>query len=179
MEYLKLIYLALPCFVANMLPVFFDRLKLLPNFKKPLDNGLKIFNKRLLGDNKTVRGLIAGVVGALIVSLIQYWFWRWNFVELNMLSGLNQFLLYGLLAGFGAIAGDAVESIIKRQLNIKSGDPLIVFDQIDYIVGFLFLTSFVIPWNMNQVIFLLLFSLIAHPISNIIAYILKIKKTYW
>ncbi|MFH1412727.1 MAG: CDP-archaeol synthase [bacterium] len=179
MEYLQLIYIALPCFVANMMPVFFNRLKLLLGLKKPLDNGLKIFNKRLFGDNKTVRGLVVGIIGALIVSLIQYWLWRWNFVEFNILSSLNQFLLYGFLAGFGAIAGDAVESIIKRQLSIKSGDPLIVFDQIDYVVGFLLLTSFVISWNMNQIMFLLLFSLIAHPISNIIAYIFKIKKTYW
>ena len=179
MEYLAWLYLALPCFVANSLPVIFQRLKWLPNLNKPLDGGAKIFNQRLFGDHKTIRGLLVGVVGAMIVGFIQYLFSYYHFIVIYELPGLSQFLFFSFLAGLGALAGDAVESLVKRQLKIASGDSLIIFDQLDYVIGFLLLTSLIISWPLKAVLFLLLFSLIAHPISNWLSYVFKIKKTYW
>lgn len=179
MEYIFLLYLALPCFIANMLPVIFNRLKLLPQLDVPLDYGTKLYHKRLFGDHKTVRGLLVGVLGAMLVSLVQYGLDKIDLVPFNVLAGLDQFLIFGFLSGLGALVGDALASAIKRQVNIPSGDPFIVFDQLDYIIGCLLLTSFIVNWSWHAVWFLLLFSLIVHPIMNILAFIFKIKKTYW
>ncbi|KKR14928.1 MAG: hypothetical protein UT42_C0014G0013 [Candidatus Falkowbacteria bacterium GW2011_GWA2_39_24] len=178
MHYLYLLYLALPCFVANALPVIFHGLNLLPGLKQPLDNGLLWRGSRLLDDHKTVRGLLVGVAGAILVSLVQWLLAEARWVPVPDLSGWL-FVVYGFLAGLGAIGGDALESLIKRRLNIKSGDPLIILDQLDYIIGFLLLTSLILAWSWNDIMFLMLFSLVVHPISNMVAYIFKIKKTYW
>ena len=85
----------------------------------------------------------------------------------------------GFLAGLGAIGGDALASFLKRRLNIAPGAPLIIFDQLDYVFGFLILTSMLTPWRWSEILFLLAFTFILHPLSNLAAYWLKIKKTYW
>ena len=178
MEYIQLLYLALPCFLANIIPVLADGLNLFPSLKKPLDNNKTIFKKRIFGSHKTWRGLILGVTIAIIVSLLQYFLAKTGLIKIEFLSNLEEFILFGFLAGLGAILGDAIESFFKRQLNIPSGEPFIVFDQIDYILGFILFTSLLIPWSLEHILELLVFSLIAHPISNFIAYIFKLKKTY-
>ena len=167
MYYIYILYLALPCFVANILPVLFNRLQLLPTLKKPLDNGKYLGQARLFGDHKTWRGLISGVVGAMLVAAGQWLLAEVNWVPLPLFQSW-QFIIFGFLA-----------SLVKRQLKVASGEPFVVLDQLDYIIGFLLLTSLVVTWNWHDMIFLLLFSLIAHPISNGIAYIFNIKKTYW
>ena len=66
---LELLYFMLPAFLANMAPVFAKgHLKFL---NRPLDFGLSLFGRPLLGDNKTWRGLVVGVlVGALVGLLV-------------------------------------------------------------------------------------------------------------
>lgn len=179
MWYWHLIYLALPMYAANMLPVIINHLGLFLFLKKPLDNGVSFGHKRILGDHKTVRGLIVGVAGALLVSWFQYLLHYWQIIKLPELNNLIEFLQFGLLAGFGALLGDAIASFIKRRLNVTPGAPLIIFDQLDYVCGFLLLTAVLVPWSLTAVLFLFLFTLVMHPLSNLLAYWLKIKKTYW
>jgi CDP-2,3-bis-(O-geranylgeranyl)-sn-glycerol synthase len=179
MHYLYILYLLLPAFAANMLPQLASFLNIFKEFNYPIDFSMKVFGKRIFGANKTWRGFIVGVAGSIIVAIIQYFFDSWDIIKISELEGFNQFLFFGFLAGTGALVGDAIESLIKRQLNIASGRPFVPFDQIDYLIGFLLFTNFLINWSWPEIIFILFCGAILNPIANSIAYIFKIKKTYW
>lgn len=179
MDYWLAFYAALPAFLANMTPVLAQKWNLLPKLNVPIDCGKTLRKKRITGDHKTVRGFIVGIVSAIIIALLQYLLQKTNTLSFPYIQTLPSFLAYGFLAGFGALFGDAFESIFKRQIGIKSGRPFIPFDQIDYILGFLLFTSLLISWETKEIIFLILCGLILNPLTNIIGYLLRIKKTYW
>jgi len=179
MNYLELFYLFFPVFVANMAPQVASRLGILKFLDKPVDFGKTLFGKRIFGQNKTLRGFLVGIIFSIIVSFSQYILDANKIIEIEKLSGLWQFILFGFLAGFGALFGDSVESFFKRQFGIKEGRPFIPFDQIDYILGFLLFTSITVSWEWEEIVFALLCGLLLNPIVNFLAYLLKIKKTYW
>lgn len=118
----------LPAGFANMVPVFASRLPLLRNWKAPLDFGKSFRGTRILGNNKTIRGLACGTLAAIFLGVLQ-----------SQLRGLEPgtssiWIVAGAL-GFGALFGDFFESFLKRQKGIVSGDRWFPFDQLDYIVG--------------------------------------------
>lgn len=170
MNITQTLLLALPAFAANMAPIFAARYNLMQTLDKPVDGGRTWRGYRLTGDHKTWRGFavgvgVAAIVGATESGLLPFTIW--------------QSLAFGVLGGFGALVGDALESCIKRQLNIASGRPFVPFDQIDYILGFLLFTSFMYAWSWPEIIFLLCCGLVFNPIINCIGYVLGIKKTWW
>jgi len=179
MNYVELFYLFFPVFAANMAPQVASRLNILKSFDKSVDFGKTLFGKRIFGQNKTFRGFFVGITFSIIVSFLQYILDANKIIEIEKLSGLWQFMLFGFLAGFGALLGDSVESFFKRQFGIKEGRPFVPFDQIDYILGFLLFTSIVVDWGWKEIFFALLCGLFLNPIINFLAYLFKIKKTYW
>ncbi len=145
----------LPAGISNVSPTFTHRIKPLNILYKPLDFGAKFKGKRVFGDNKTWLGLISGIIFATIVIYLQRY--GFNHSEwIRAISGkvdydLPKMLLLGPLMGFGALAGDAIESFFKRQVGIKPGRTWIPFDQIDYIVGgiLLSLPIIVLSWTIT------------------------------
>ena len=178
-DFLETLYLAVPAFVANMTPVVVAKLDWLSFLNKPIDADKTFRGKRIFGKNKTVRGFVFGVACATIIALVQFFLAKNNLLPFSFLHNITSSLMFGFLGGFGALAGDAAESFVKRQLGIGSGKPFLPFDQIDYIIGFLLLTSFVFDWTMFQAVSLLIFAALANPLTNLTAYLLGIKKTYW
>lgn len=150
----------LPAGIANMVPVIVAKIPGLKKWDAPLDFGKKFRGKRILGDHKTIRGFVSGIVAGCIVALVLY-----------------QSLLLGFLLSFGALAGDSIKSFFKRQMGIASGKSWFPFDQIDYIVGGLLLSVFVVRLSLisYSAIFLLYFFL--HLLITMIGYFLKLKKT--
>ena len=130
----------LPAAAANAIPIFLAKAPLLANYKTPLDFGLKLRGKPVFGKNKTYRGLIGGIIIAIIVLWLQQRlfasssFLSDRFIDVLDYSTLNTIVL-GALFGLGALGGDAIESFFKRQLDIAPGKSWFPFDQIDYIVG--------------------------------------------
>lgn len=176
---LQALYFMLPAYFANMAPVFAT--KIYGNiFSFPLDCNLKIKGKPLLGKNKTWRGLLAGVIMAIIVIYIQVYLYSFEIVQsLSILDyGHINILLFGFLFGFGDILGDAVKSLIKRQLNIKSGDRWFPWDQLDFLGGLLLIMFvFLPPWQI--ILIIIIISPLLPIIANWLAYKLKIKKVPW
>lgn len=125
----------LPAGVANAAPVLLASMPFLKNWETPLDCGLTYKNKRLLGDNKTWRGLLLGTLAAGLTAVLQYYLLSYKIPGAAVVTSAVMGLSIGLLMGFGALFGDAVESLLKRQLGINPGDGLFPFDQIDYIIG--------------------------------------------
>ena len=134
-DVLAVLYFLVPAYVANMTPVF---VKKVPVLNYPLDFGHTLNGKRVFGSHKTWRGLVFGVLAATLAFWLMqragdFGFW---------LADLSQIPLWvGSAMGFGALAGDALESTIKRQLNVASGESLIFWDQVDFLIGALVVTT--------------------------------------
>ncbi len=107
-----------PAYVANMLPPFFRKLP----FGYPIDSGRTWHGQPLLGKNKTWRGLVLGTIGGGLVG--------WLLQSL----GLPFVWWWGFVLGFAALAGDALKSLVKRQIGIKPGGRWMPFDQLDFLI---------------------------------------------
>jgi len=175
-DFISILYLAIPAFVANMMPIVAAKLHMCPQLAIPIDCGKKMRGREILGKNKTIRGLLIGMLSSTLIALIQFYL---PFFEAIKFDTATTAILFGIVAGFGALFGDAIASIIKRQSDVPSGKPLIPLDQIDYIIGFIVFTLPFISWSFLGVFFLLGFALIANPLTNLTAYLFGIKNTYW
>lgn len=170
------LYLALPAFIANMAPIAANRWHWLESLNHPLDGGRTVRGRRVFGKHKTFRGLVVGTVSGALVALAQS---TLPLAEYLPYTTLVSALAFGTLAGFGALAGDAIKSFLKRQMGIAEGRPFIPFDYIDYLLGFLLFTWPLYAWSAPEIFTLLLFALFANPLTNIASYLAGIKYTAW
>lgn len=127
------LWLFLPAIAANMAPVFAARYHLLPGLNRPLDGGNIWRNKRILGDHKTARGALIGIFAGTLIGLLQ-----------------GQALI-GLLQGFGALAGDAAKSFVKRRLSKPPGTSWSPWDQIDFILGAVLFTAPLHTYRLREI----------------------------
>ena len=165
LDYFYLIMLFVPAMVANVTPPILA--KILPKFWNfPIDGYASINHKRILGDNKTWKGLVGGVVlGQFSFLLIK-----------RYLKSLPFY--FGFFSGLGVLGGDCLESFIKRRMNVNPGKLWFPFDQIDWIIGFLVILSFFIKVDLPMIIFYLVFGFTLHILGKIIGYWLKINNDY-
>ncbi len=142
----------LPSYIANMSPVVFGG-------GKPLDFNKKFIDgRRVLGDHKTIRGFISGVVCGTIVGVSQ------------------GRALQGFLLSLGAMVGDMVGSFIKRRLGIEEGGSVPILDQEGFLVFSILFSYPVENIDIYSIIFLLILTPLLHKGTNIIAYYLKLKE---
>ncbi len=167
----------LPAGVANASPVFANKIPLLNKWKTPMDFGKSFGKKRVLGDNKTWRGVLTGTVMGGLVGLVTFLIYPDSASQLWIDPVSPAFMMFvaGCTLGFGGLIGDAVESFFKRRANVKPGQSWFPFDQIDFVVGgLLFVTPFV---NLEAIDYLVIpltwFGL--HLVTAYIGYLLKLK----
>lgn len=169
----------LPAGIANVFPIFAANIPLLKKYTAPMDFGKSWRGKRILGDHKTWRGMIVGIIAATLTLWIQQlligqfgWFADFqNRVDYTVLPTL----VVGPLFAIGALGGDALESFFKRQFNIKPGDGWFPFDQIDYIIGGAIATLPFVNISLIQYVWLLLIWVVIHICSTIIGFFLGLK----
>ncbi|MCQ5340501.1 MAG: CDP-2,3-bis-(O-geranylgeranyl)-sn-glycerol synthase [Candidatus Methanomethylicia archaeon] len=141
----------LPAYIANATPVIFKG-------KKPIDFGKNFIDgKRIFGDGKTFEGFISGLFFGTLTGII-------------MGSPFRGFLL-----SFGALIGDLIGAFIKRRLGIPRGKPAPLLDQLDFIFGALLLSSVFYPIELEIALFIIIITPPIHLISNIFAYLFKLK----
>ena len=160
------LYALIPAYVANMAPVLLRKLP----WTAPLDFGLSLNGERILGQNKTWRGLIGGtIIGTAAAIIISNIYWPFSFSP----------IAWGLLASSGALIGDSVKSFFKRRIKIKSGKSWVPFDQIDFTVGALAFGSFVwFPGWLDSALAIMI-SALAHIIVNHIAFYTGVREEKW
>lgn len=160
----------LPAGLANATPVLTCKIKALDFMEIPLDFGKSWHGKRILGDHKTVRGLVTGTIVAVIASYALAGFFQTNF-------GLQEFnpFLFGVLSAVGALGGDSLKSFFKRRTNIKPGESWFPFDQIDYIVGGLLLLSLYMRVPALYYFFVFVLYFLLHLITSYVGFLLKLK----
>jgi len=149
------IYIYLPAYLANAAPVVLGG-------GGPLDGGRDwLDGKPLLGDHKTIWGTLSGLVVGTLVGLIQ------------------MKPLRGVLLAFGAIGGDIVVSFVKRRLNLKPGASFPIADQMGFIVLAVALSSLAEPTTWQRAAAILALTLPIHYLTNVVAWLLKLKSEPW
>ena len=173
---LKCFYFMLPAYFANMAPVMAKKIRL---FAFPIDFSRTINNKPVFGKNKTFRGFVFGTIFAIIIAYLQFSLYNIDFFRNISFFSYQNWLLFGILMGFGALAGDLIKSFFKRRLGIKPGENFIPFDQTDFVVGALVLIMPIFSLTLKIFIVSLLLSFILHIIINHLAFYLKIRNEKW
>jgi CDP-2,3-bis-(O-geranylgeranyl)-sn-glycerol synthase len=173
----------LPAGFANASPVIAKYLPYLSKVATPLDFHARYRGKRVFGPHKTWRGLVVGICTATLVVFIQQLiFQRYEGALLDIGAATEVYnylnypaLLSGFLFGFGALAGDAVESFIKRQRNIDSGGVWFPYDQIDYIIGGCLAISLLVRLEPAQYAAIFTVWFLLHLLFSYIGYLLRLK----
>jgi hypothetical protein len=139
---LEALWIFLPVIGAPLLHVWVLRGDLLRGLKRPLDGGLTLRGRRLLGNNKTWRGALLMCAGVLLATLVlSLWPWWWDRLPDDIRDAGP--LLYGCLLGLGVVVGELPNSFLKRQLDIApgsqrtswSGRAMTLLDQGDLVIG--------------------------------------------
>lgn len=177
-------WLILPAYIANASA-------LLIGGGTPIDFGKNYKDgRRILGDGKTWRGLISGafvgIAAGFGFSVVGFYANNSDFSFLGISDFLGFPLMIPILAGicFGALFGDIFESFFKRRVGKNRGEDWIPFDQLDFILGVLFLSFLVsvllefcgfISYNwflrnftVWHILFLLLVTPFIHLFSNFV-----------
>ncbi len=169
------LWFILPAYFANSVPVLAGGGTSI-DFNKKMPDG-----EPILGPGKTWRGAFTGIAAAVVVAGIQDY--AQNRFDLSNYGLISMSLQLGFLLGTGAIVGDAVKSFFKRRMKIKRGAEWPLLDQLDFIVGailFALLSETASAYlNWKIVLFLLVFTPLAHRISNIVAFRARLKKVPW
>jgi|SRR3989344_3292597 len=171
-ELVKIFWFLLPAGIANIIPALVRKWKFL-DF--PVDFGIYFRGERLFGQNKTWRGFVFGILGAIIFVYIQQILYpQWMFISLINYDYVNVFY-FGFLIGFGALFGDLVKSFFKRRMGISPGKPWVPFDQVDYVLGALILTmGYAEIGGFEFLAGIGLYALL-HPVVNYVGYLVGIK----
>ncbi len=167
-----------PVGLANEAAWVSGKIPFINKFSFPVDFYAKYRKKRVLGNHKTIRGFLFGILAGIIAVYIQIYLYQ-HIAYLRQIIPLNYNsinpIIFGTLSGFGAIIGDSVKSFFKRQIGIQPGNSWFPFDQIDYTLGGIIFTSFYIRLSLYHYVLLFLLWFILHPLFNLIGYLLKLK----
>lgn len=149
----------------------------LPWLNYPVDFGRSWRGKRIFGDHKTWRGVIFGTLAGLLFFWLQWYLSKFGFFQRISLFDYSQSSwLVGFLLASGAVWGDVVKSFFKRRKNLAPGQPWIPFDQIDYTLGALLLTSLVYFPGWGVAIFIVVFGFLLHILFNLLGYMLRLQR---
>ncbi|MFW9864872.1 MAG: CDP-2,3-bis-(O-geranylgeranyl)-sn-glycerol synthase [Candidatus Thorarchaeota archaeon] len=180
---------------------------------RPIDGGKSLRDgRRILGDHKTVKGLFGplyiGIPISFLIFLLFIILWQPLEEIIIQASTEGQYILYNnpklfqyyfiggefpinflvlliriVLSSYGAAIGDLVGSFLKRRLDIKSGAPFWIVDQLDFalmaiifvaVPGFIAPTVFYPP-DIFIIIFLIILTPAVSIIANTVAYFIGLK----
>lgn len=175
------IWIGLPAWIANATPV-------LGGGGRPIDGG-HVFRdgRRLLGKGKTIRGFLVGIVFGTLTGIAQFLAAPYLRPLLQMFVTVTSEMDYvlfmqvpvAILMSCGALTGDLVGSFIKRRVNIKSGDPSPVMDQLGFIIMALLFTAPIFIPSPVFVTILIITTFFVHWLSNVLGYFLGLKNHPW
>lgn len=151
----------LPAYVANSSSVLFGG-------GSPIDLGRELHGNRLLGDGKTWRGLIFGLMSGSIAA-----------VGIGIILGSVLISLYGVLISLGGLLGDIAASFFKRRIGVERGDPAPLLDQLDFVLGALALGSVLFVPSEKVILTIIILTPFLHLLANVIGYLLDFKDKPW
>jgi len=173
----KTIWLLLPAYTPNNFAVLFGG-------GMPIDMGKRFIDgRRILGDGKTVRGFLAGVIGGVFVAHLQLMVERVAGFEMYSSLPYTDFFTLTLMLALGSMVGDSVGSFIKRRFGVERGRCFPILDQLTFLIfSYLFAMRVQAFWRVftTEVIAIgLLITPLLHLTVNALAYMLKLKEVPW
>jgi CDP-2,3-bis-(O-geranylgeranyl)-sn-glycerol synthase len=176
------VWLMLPVYMANNCATLFGG-------GRPLDGGRMFTDgKRILGDHKTVNGLVFGSLGGIVVGLLLAVAAPYVLPYFDRMLGLSfsgATLPIIIAMPIGALAGDSVKSFFKRRLGMREGSMLPVADQLDFVIGALVFGLITAPaWSAGNftlpvVVTIVLMTFPLQLFHNMVAVALGKKKVLW
>lgn len=166
----------LPAIVANIMPIILARFKIFESIAIPLSH-------KYLGENKTWRGLVFGVLTGILTISIQLYFENYGrIITLFELFSYQKHdtsvvLFLGFLLSFGILGMDMLKSFFKRKSGIAPGSKWFPFDELDS-WGALFLAFLIFIPPLPYILTILVGGPIIHMILNRIGYIFRLKKVW-
>jgi len=139
---LSCIWYMMPAYIGNMAPVLAKK-ALKDRFSTPIDLGKEFRGRRITGNNKTYRGLLSAILISIFIVILQ----RQIYISgsLKSFSVLDyaaiDYLTFGFLMGLGAMLGDLFKSVVKRRMGKVPGESWRPFDQLDFVIGAIVITS--------------------------------------
>lgn len=168
MDVINLLIFILPAYIANSSPVILGG-------GTPIDLGKTWHGKRILGDGKTIRGFIGGVLCGTLFGFILSRFY--------VLPGFeqDQMVVVSFLLSLGTMVGDSVGSFIKRRLGMDSGRPFFLDTFFFIVISLIFAYNFTPKeyYELTGIILLIILTSILHPATNMLANKLGMKKVPW
>jgi CDP-2,3-bis-(O-geranylgeranyl)-sn-glycerol synthase len=180
------VFAALAVAFWSMLPAYVpNNVAVLAGGGPPVDGGRTLGDRRLLGDGKTWRGTIAGVVGGSVVALALDALAP-TVRAATAIGALPTFPLAIVVAlPSGAMLGDIVASFLKRRLDRERGASVPGLDQLDFVVGALGLAAvtdyrwFASTFTSSVLVVVLVITPVLHLGTNYVAYLLDLKQVPW
>ncbi len=183
---LAVLWLMLPAYVANALAT-------LPRgWGPPMDFGRtwRGDGRRILGPSKTWSGFLFAGFFAMPVGLLESWLILLAPPNLKLVPVLAPSVAAAVplvaILTFGAMAGDALGSFIKRRIGRESGERTIFLDQLPFVLvpialGFAFYPSLFLEvfGHWEAVLWLLVYTLGLHVAFNWIGFKAGLKKVPW
>lgn len=147
---------------ANGTPVLVARV-LGERWAAPVDLGLRLPDgRRLFGDSKTWRGLLAALLGGAVLA---------------PLLGLSPWL--GLIAGALAMAGDLLSSFVKRRFGLAPGSRALLLDTVPeaLLPGFGLMRS--LQLDATSLTVLVILFTVLDMLASPLLYRLRIRRRPW
>lgn len=171
---LQSFWFMLPAVVANITPIILARFRFFENLAAPL-------SRKYLGENKTLRGLVFGILMGIVTIFIQFYF-EGKTPALILFSyrmhDIFQTFILGLFLSVGILAMDMLKSFFKRKRGIPPGSKWFPFDWLDS-WGALFLGFLIFIPPLHHILTILVVGPILHMILNRIGYFFRLKRVWW
>ncbi|MDO4283085.1 MAG: CDP-archaeol synthase [Clostridia bacterium] len=182
----------MPVIFAGSLNMAFVKTKIWNRLYIPIDKGLCLNDsKRLFGDNKTWKGFIGMIVCSIFTTIL----WGFlchavpylenhNFLYMSHENQIAFNIWLGALFGLAYVICELPNSFLKRRFDIvpgKTGRGLIgkffiVLDQIDSLIGCVFVVSLFYHMNFVFFIFYVILGGVTHYFINILLYKMGLRK---
>ncbi|NOR85930.1 CDP-2,3-bis-(O-geranylgeranyl)-sn-glycerol synthase [archaeon] len=170
-QILTSLWFILPAYFANAAPVF---VKIITK-PHPLDRGKLFFDKKpILGKGKTIEGFLFAVIIGIVVGFIQS-----NFNHLIPTAEIKMTVTLAFILAFGAMFGDIFASFLKRRAGFKRGESVFLLDQLDFVIMALLFATVVVSPPLYVWVILMIITPLANLLSNVLAYVLKLKDVWW
>jgi CDP-2,3-bis-(O-geranylgeranyl)-sn-glycerol synthase len=172
------LWIMIPAYVPNPAAVIFGG-------GPPIDGGTSWKDgRRILGDGKTVRGFILGVLAGIAVGWAGVWAQAAAGGSLPFPLASHTLLTVCTFA-VGALLGDLIKSFVKRRIGKAPGEPWPVADQYDLVIGAFLLTALLAPsWLLSTItppilLWILVVTPVLHRATNIVGHRLGVKRVPW
>jgi CDP-2,3-bis-(O-geranylgeranyl)-sn-glycerol synthase len=178
-DFLFALWYFIPAGIANVTPIIAAKTPGLKRFDAPVDSGRRWRGKRIFDDHKTWRGIVTGCVAGVLVLWLQASIYQ-NSEGIRLISQPLDYshvsiIGLGLLLSLGALGGDLLKSFAKRQFNVRAGHSWFPFDQLDYIIGGLALSSLYIQLSLVHYVWVIIVWFGMHVLSSYVGYLTGFK----